>query len=154
MSARIQILTVGRRNHIVGADVLRYAGMISRWAHIDIDCCKGGGDDDAAPVARQRDGIALQSRIDAQSYCIALDPEGTQMDSRKFAQWLSQLHAREKKLVFIIGGAWGLCEEIKKMSRARISLSRLTFPHALCATILMEQLYRAFTICSSHPYHK
>ena len=57
-------------------------------------------------------------------------------------------------IAFIIGGAFGLSQEIKNRADILISLSRLTFPHLMVRTILIEQLYRASTIINNHPYHK
>jgi 23S rRNA (pseudouridine1915-N3)-methyltransferase len=58
-----------------------------------------------------------------------------------------------KRLVFIIGGAWGFSDEVYKRADYKMSLSKLTFPHQLVRLIFLEQLYRVFTVLKGEPYH-
>ncbi|MFN2457379.1 MAG: 23S rRNA (pseudouridine(1915)-N(3))-methyltransferase RlmH [Chitinophagaceae bacterium] len=87
-------------------------------------------------------------------YLIALDEKGIELTSEKLATWL-QARAIEssKNLVFLIGGAYGLSDNVLKRADLRWSLSRLTFPHQLVRLILAEQLYRACTILRNEKYH-
>ncbi len=83
---------------------------------------------------------------------VALDPAGRDMESEAFARWIERLQdAGPRDVVFLVGGAEGLPEEIRR-SAELISLSRLTMPHELARVVLLEQIYRAFTIIRSHPY--
>ncbi|WP_338636656.1 23S rRNA (pseudouridine(1915)-N(3))-methyltransferase RlmH [Spirobacillus cienkowskii] len=87
--------------------------------------------------------------------CIALDENGKQLSSDGFAKELSyyELHG-EKAIVFCVGGAYGLPQEIVKLGRFRsISLSSMTLPHEMALAVLVEQIYRARCIIASHPYH-
>lgn len=88
-------------------------------------------------------------------HIILMTEGGKIMDSPDFSKYIStkrELHG--DKVVFIIGGAAGFGAEIIKMASAKLSLSPLTFPHKLARLLLIEQLYRAETISSGHPYHK
>jgi len=75
-------------------------------------------------------------------------------DSQHFSQWLFEQMASYDRLAFIIGGASGHSPELYKESHGLLSLSPLTFPHKLARLLLIEQLYRAQSIKSNHPYHK
>ncbi|MBI2662452.1 23S rRNA (pseudouridine(1915)-N(3))-methyltransferase RlmH [Candidatus Woesearchaeota archaeon] len=87
-------------------------------------------------------------------YVIALDEHGQPMNSLEFAQFIKKTTLEHKNLIFIIGEAKGLSEEIRKKCSKTISLSTMTFPTQLVRLIFAEQLYRAFTIINNEPYHK
>ena len=81
--------------------------------------------------------------------------EGTLISSEQLADKIQTAGLDGKsELVFIIGGSWGLSDEVKRISNARISMSRMTFPHQLARVLLCEQIYRAFQINSNGKYHK
>ncbi len=81
--------------------------------------------------------------------------EGKQRSSEELARELSDLALTGiNTAAFIIGGSYGLSEEVKKLSQARISMSKMTFPHQLARIMLLEQLYRATQISAGTRYHK
>lgn len=84
------------------------------------------------------------------SHKIVLDPNGKQTTSEEFAKLLS-LHANYS---IIIGGSYGLSEEVKSVADNIVSFGRMTWPHMLIRAMLTEQLYRAWSIINRHPYHK
>lgn len=84
-------------------------------------------------------------------YIIALDENGMQFTSIDFANNIEKI---SKPISFLIGGAFGLSEEVKQKSNLLLSLGRMTLPHVLARVILIEQIYRAYTITTNHPYHK
>ena len=83
-------------------------------------------------------------------FSIALDPSGEELDSFEFANLLKE----SPKINFFIGGAYGFEREFLKKCDKTISLSRLTFSHKIAKIVILEQIYRAYTIINSHPYHK
>jgi 23S rRNA (pseudouridine1915-N3)-methyltransferase len=85
---------------------------------------------------------------------VLLDSRGKQFSSEEFAQFLSDYQDRNPlPLLFAIGPANGFSEEIRKTASILISLGKMTLPHELARVVLLEQIYRAFTILKGHPYH-
>ena len=83
-------------------------------------------------------------------YTIALHPDGKQIDSFEFSKLLSD----KISVKFFIGGAYGFEDAFLKQCDQVISLGRLTMSHKIAKTVLLEQIYRGFSILNSHPYHK
>jgi 23S rRNA (pseudouridine1915-N3)-methyltransferase len=90
----------------------------------------------------------LNLRIPQQARLVALDERGKDLTTRQFAALLAQPTA------FVIGGADGLDAAIKKRAALLLRLSALTLPHALAQVVLCEQIYRAATLLTGHPYHR
>lgn len=101
-----------------------------------------------------KDDSQLLQMSSAEKRVIALDPEGKQLTSEQFAVDLEeQLITSGGRLTFVIGGAEGLPQELKA-TKPLLSFSRMTFTHQMCRLILVEQIYRAFTIMKGKSYHK
>lgn len=101
------------------------------------------------------EGKRLLSRVPAGAAIFAMCIEGKEMSSPALAQTLDRLAVDGcSHVVFIIGGSWGLSDEVKAAARVRLSMSPMTFPHQLARVMLLEQLYRAGQISSGGKYHK
>jgi 23S rRNA (pseudouridine1915-N3)-methyltransferase len=86
---------------------------------------------------------------------VLLDSRGKQMSSEELAQFIASHQTRgTQQLLFAIGGADGFSAEARKSADVQLSLGKMTLPHELARVVLLEQLYRAFTILQGHPYHK
>lgn len=85
---------------------------------------------------------------------IALDESGELIDSRRWANLLSESADLSRKVGIFIGGAFGLSDIIKKSCKKIISLSSMTLPHDICRLIAIEQIYRAYCLTHNHPYPK
>ncbi len=86
---------------------------------------------------------------------VALCIEGSMLSSEQFADKINNLAVGgTSDIAFVIGGSKGISEEIKKLCNFRLSFSKMTFPHQLMRVILLEQIYRAFTIINHKQYHK
>jgi 23S rRNA (pseudouridine1915-N3)-methyltransferase len=96
----------------------------------------------------------LLAALSAEEWAVALDERGTQMSTRELADWLAGRMREGRDLAFLIGGPDGLGAQVQARSNASLSLSRLTLPHALVRVVLAEQLYRAMSILTHHPYHR
>ena len=106
-------------------------------------------------IALDKEREAIMSKIPGGAKSIALCIEGQEADS----VWLSEMLSGSavdgvSKLCFIIGGSNGLHESVKKAADLKLSLSRMTLPHNLARIVLLEQLYRAFSILHGAKYHK
>lgn len=99
--------------------------------------------------------LILEKITAAGDYLVLLDENGRQPDgSVGFADWLQGIMNRgTRKLVFVIGGAYGFSPAVYDRANDKISLSRMTFSHQMVRLIFTEQLYRAFTILGGEPYH-
>lgn len=112
----------------------------------------------ASAENKEAEGEAILKKIRDLSqgggtHLIAMTEWGKRSTSVAFAEWTKGLIERPAKIFFLIAGAEGFSEEVLKACQERISLSELTFPHKLARILLVEQLYRAQTIRSGHPYH-
>ncbi len=101
------------------------------------------------------EGKEILSKIPSNSYVYAMCIEGSQLPSEKLAMKIAQNAVDGSgSITFIIGGSFGLSEEVKKRADFRLSMSQMTFPHQLARVMLLEQLYRAFNINNGGKYHK
>jgi 23S rRNA (pseudouridine1915-N3)-methyltransferase len=100
-----------------------------------------------------REGERLRAQIPPKAHVVALDVKGKELTTEEFADWLSARELEARPLAFLIGGHWGLDEATFTAAHERLALSRLTLTHELARLVLLEQLYRAMTIKTGHPYH-
>jgi 23S rRNA (pseudouridine1915-N3)-methyltransferase len=98
--------------------------------------------------------VALAARPPRGARLVALDERGREFTTRQFATQLARWLAEPSPLAFVIGGAEGLDDKLKTQALQLVRLSSLTLPHALAEVVLIEQLYRAATLLSGHPYHR
>ena len=106
-------------------------------------------------IVLAREGERLLQALPNQAFAVALDPTGQTSTSEDLAKRLSSLALNGKsRIAFLIGGAFGLSDAVLARANIRLSLSPMTFPHELARLILVEQLYRAFTIQRGEQYHK
>jgi len=108
------------------------------------------------PLTRmQKEGELLLSACEGAGTLIALDEHGKNLRSIGFAQYLQKrMDAAAVPIAFVIGGADGLSKEILHKANLLLSFGELTWPHMLARAMLAEQLYRAHTILTGHPYHR
>ena len=113
-------------------------------------------EDDLSEISRalSSEGEKILSSVPKDSYKVALCVEGKELDSLALAKFISDAGDSKGRITLIIGSSHGLADTVKSACDARISLSKLTFPHQLMRVILMEALYRSFTIIAGKRYHK
>ena len=107
-------------------------------------------------TALSNEGKAMMSLLIGNScYNITMCIEGKQLSSVKFAEKLEKISVDGKSTVnIVIGSSFGIADEIKAMSDFKLSMSEMTFPHQLARVVLLEQVYRAFSISNNSKYHK
>ncbi len=105
-------------------------------------------------AALLREAAAIMRAVPKGAALIALCVEGREMSSEKLAGKLSELMQSSSRLCLVIGGSDGLHESVKAAASLRLSMSPMTFPHHLARVMVLEQLYRAFSILNNGKYHK
>ena len=102
----------------------------------------------------RREGERLSSQIPHGAYLIVLDVGGEEMSSEKFSARIDHLMLMgESHIAFLIGGPFGLSDELRQHADLRLSFSQFTLPHQLIRLFLIEQIYRSFKISRHEPYH-
>ncbi len=104
--------------------------------------------------ALEREAELILKKIPAGDYVVPLCIEGKQLSSEEFSGVLEQEMNIGRGVTFIIGSSCGLADMVKCRADLRLSFSKMTFPHQLFRVMLLEQIYRAFKICSGGAYHK
>lgn len=103
---------------------------------------------------KQKEGEEILKRLDNSDYIILLDDKGREYSSIQFSEKIEKLIMQStKRVVFVVGGAYGFSDDIYLRSNEKLSLSKLTFSHQMVRLFFKEQLYRAFTILKGESYH-
>jgi 23S rRNA (pseudouridine1915-N3)-methyltransferase len=121
-----------------------YLKRISRYAEVAGLALK----DKAALIA-----LANGGRQRERHKLVLLDSRGKQLSSEEIAEFLKREQLNATPLLFAIGDSNGFSEEARRLAGATLSLGKITLPHQLARVVLVEQIYRAFTILKNHPYH-
>ncbi len=134
-----------------------YAERISRYADLNLI----GVPEERVPakgrieyILRQ-EGKRIREKLRPEVFRVALDENGKLLSSEAFARSLeSWSSSGSKEIAFLLGGPYGLEEGLKKGAGSRLSLSPMTLTHGMARMLLLEQIYRAFTLLRGEPYHK
>lgn len=154
---KIVIAAVGKAKGAVGEAIGEYEARARRYfafeSHeVKEEQYRGKGD---APRVRDEEGKRLLARVPAGAEIVALHETGRAWDSHRLAAYLAELQVRASPgVAFLIGGAYGLSDEILARAGHTLALGAMTLPHELARLVLAEQLYRAGTINRGEPYHK
>jgi 23S rRNA (pseudouridine1915-N3)-methyltransferase len=108
----------------------------------------------ATPAALRIEAKRLLVALRPKEFVVALDEKGDEFTTRQFASWLGARRRDGRDVAFLIGGPDGLDPDVLARANFKLSLSRLTLPHALARVLLAEQLYRAQSLLENHPYHR
>lgn len=129
-----------------------YLDMLRPFARVEVtELAEGKGD----PARQLREEAErLRPRLKAVTCPVLLTPEGKLRDSEVLARWLGERMDRGEGLAFALGSSHGFDPSLKAEVKEHLSLSPMTFPHELSRVMLLEQLYRAFTILRGKTYHK
>ena len=157
---KIKIYAIGRIKDFykLGAD--EYVKRLSSYCKIEIVELKDESLPEKPSKKEIQKAIDLEGkRVVAQlkdgEYLISLDLKKKEYTSEEFAAFIcKELESHGANISFVIGGSYGLSDELKSRVNASICLSKMTFPHQLARLILLEQIYRAFKILNNETYHK
>ena len=150
----IKLITVGTIKEKYLKDAIEeYKKRLKKYTNLELIEVKDEG------LVEESKAISLEAEkikkhLSSKDYIITMEIEGKQLSSTEFAEKLNQIQIENSNIVFIIGGSYGLSDEIKQMSRLHLSFSKMTFPHQLFRVLLLEQIYRSFKIMNNESYHK
>lgn len=154
---KIELLLLGKtKEGYLEKGIQDYHERLSHYTGIEVKVIKvkrhQGKNEDGI---KQYESCLLNGQLSSGSYRIALDSRGKQMSSEGLSTFLGNLEQRGvKKAAFIIGGPLGLAEEQLQKADHVLSFSKMTFTHDMVRLLLLEQLYRAYTIKAGEKYHK
>lgn len=153
----IKLLVVGKTlKGFINDGVEEYVKRLKHYTNFSIEVIadvKNSASFSSQQLQKQ-EALLIEKHINSENCVIILDEHGKQYKSMEFANMLQQkMNTSIKSIVFVVGGAYGFAEDIKKKYNNKISLSTMTFSHQMVRLFFVEQLYRAFTILNNEPYH-
>ena len=158
---KIKVVTVGKlKEKYLKDGIAEYVKRISRFAKLEmIELADEKTPDKASESENQKileiEGQRILSKVGDRDFVIVLAIEGKTFSSEEFSKQLEEASIKGfSTLTFIIGGSLGLSSSVKNRANLSVSFGRLTLPHQLMRLVLVEQIYRAFTIQQGSPYHK
>lgn len=158
---KIKIVTVGKlKEKYLKDGIAEYTKRISRFAKLEmIELADEKTPDKASELENQKiletEGARILSKVGERDFVVVLAIEGKTLSSEDFSKQLEQASIKGySTLTFIIGGSLGLAPIVKNRANLSVSFGRLTLPHQLMRLVLVEQIYRSFTIQQGSPYHK
>lgn len=154
---QIHLIAVGERMpEWVQAGYAEYARRLPHECRLKLHEIPAGKRAKGADVARltRDEGARQLAAVPDRARVVALDRGGRELDTEQLAERLAKQLADGRDLALLIGGPEGLAPECLAAAEERWSLSRLTFAHPVVRVVLAEQLYRAWSIISHHPYHR
>lgn len=150
----IKIIVVGQLKEKYLKDAVEeYLKRLRKYTNIEIIEVKDEGlveETKAIKIEAEK----IKKHITDKDYLVTLEIEGKEFTSVEFAKKLDGIFIENSNLVFLIGGSYGLAEELKQKSNLHLSFSKMTFPHQLFRVLLLEQIYRAYKINNNESYHK
>jgi 23S rRNA (pseudouridine1915-N3)-methyltransferase len=155
---RIKICWVGKtQNAPIKSLIADYLARLRHLASVEIvetaDLSKRRGLKGAALLAAE--GAEIGRALSAESRKVILDEQGRQFSSPDFAQWLEAAQVQGiREIAFIVGGPGGIDHALSAQAHSKLSLGRMTWTHEMARVLLLEQIYRAFSILRNIPYHK
>ena len=157
---KIKIYAIGKIKDFYKLGVDEYVKRLSSYCKVEIIELKDESISDNPCDKEIKKVIELEGKrvltlLKDNEYLISLDLNQKEMGSVEFSKYLSQkLESNGASVSFVIGGSYGLSDELKNRANSSITLSKMTFPHQLARLVLLEQIYRAFKILNNETYHK
>lgn len=150
----IKIICVGRiKENYLREAIEEYKKRLSKYTKLEIIEIADEGLTE--PVkAMKTEGDKILKYISPKDYIVTLEIKGNMIDSVELASLIDKKQIEYSNITFIIGGSYGLSEEIRNLSNYKLSFSKMTFPHQLFRVLLLEQIYRAYKINNNESYHK
>lgn len=149
----IRIICIGKVKEKFYREALEeYKTRLSKYTKLEIIELPDYNYDIKKTIKEESDNII--KILNKSDYNVLLDVKGQEMDSVALSQKIENTLINHSNINFIIGGSYGVSDELKEICNMRLSFSKLTFPHQLFRIILLEQIYRSFKIINHEEYHK
>ncbi len=154
---KLRFIWIGKTKRAAMKELIAdYLERTRRFTRVDLVELRDRND--AAEDARltmESEAKEILSRIESDPVVVALDERGRELDSIKLAEFMEKHRlAGTKQITFVLGGHCGLSDAVRKRADFALALSRMTLPHEMARVVLIEQIYRAFTIIHDLPYQK
>jgi len=142
------ILTVGKeKDDALEEGILHFKQRLLRYVPVEIVYIDH-------QVTKEKEGLVIMEKLKKEDYVILLDERGSELTSEGVADMMgNRMVDGVRRVVFIVGGAYGVSTDVTVRANYIWRLSKLVFPHVLVRVILLEQLYRAMTILKGEKYH-
>ena len=154
---KLQLVWIGKTKRAPVQQLIQeYLDRIAKFVTVEVTELRDRRDvgDDARRIL-DKEGSDIISRTAATDYFVALDQRGREFDSNQLAEFIERHRVAGTKLVtFVIGGHYGLPETVRNRADLVLAMSRMTLTHELSRVLLLEQVYRAYTIIHDLPYQK
>ncbi|PJE74573.1 MAG: 23S rRNA (pseudouridine(1915)-N(3))-methyltransferase RlmH [Candidatus Taylorbacteria bacterium CG10_big_fil_rev_8_21_14_0_10_41_48] len=150
---KIIIISFGKESDANLVDAIDdFTERLSHWTDIEWKVLPASRDEGGK--GRQDEAIDLLRFIDDNDTLVALDERGKKMTSQKLSEFFDRsMVSGEKRIIFVIGGSYGLHHDVLSRADMTLSLSDMTLPHQIVRLVLIEQVYRAFSILKGSKYH-
>lgn len=155
MKSLIQILSVkSKRSPEFEKLFSVYETKIKNFSDLRLDEIKSfEAEREQKAIKVQKESMALENKIEQGSFVILCDERGKNLSSLELAKLTAEQLEIRKKVTFIIGGAFGVSDELKTKADLNLAISPLVLNHLMAKAVLLEQVYRTFTIIHKIPYH-
>ena len=149
----IKIICVGKvKENYYREAIEEYLKRLSKYTKVEVIEVNDLNYDKEKTI--REESKLIIDKLNNNDYKILMDINGEILDSVSLSKKLNDLMISNSNITFIIGGSYGVSEELKRMVDYRLSFSILTFPHQLFRVVLLEQIYRCFKIINNEEYHK
>lgn len=156
----VTVLAVGKLKESYLRDgCAEYVKRLGAYAKVNVvevneERCSDNPSDSEIQSVIKKEGERLIQKIPKGAAVIPLCIEGREYDSREFSVLLENIAMQSSHICFVIGGSFGLADEVKTMGKTKLSFGKMTLPHQLARMVLLEQVYRGFSISNNSKYHK
>lgn len=158
---KIRIIAIGKiKENYLKSGIDEYLKRIKPYSQIEIievmdEPLSDNPNESIIKMVKDKEGQKVLKYLKPSDYVISLDLNKKEFSSEEFANFLNKrFEIAKSNITFIIGGSYGLSDELKNRANEAISLSKMTFLHQMTRLILLEQIYRAFKINRNEVYHK
>ena len=156
----VTVIAVGKlKESFLRDGCAEYVKRLGAYAKVNIieineERCSDNPSDSEIQNVIKKEGERILKKIPKGAVVIPLCIEGKEYDSRDFSSMLESIALNSSHICFVIGGSFGLDAEVKAMGKVKLSFGKMTLPHQLARMVLLEQVYRAFSISNNSKYHK